>query len=1055
MPNLSGSIVSANNQNIAGLVNVNLDISLFQCKPPAEFAPIGSALSRRRRDEAEGGSQHKVACRLGFLFNDIIPETPKLLSAYGRRVSDTLARPGVNPSGTDEDGPFRDFVGADGTSIWAAATSISASISVYLLACLLARAWDAKQATAIWAELVAERKRQIQDRLDQNQIVNPHTMMALQQDFERQDLAKWDASARSWLQRADDSMAFKRTQFSLIMENVRLPPFVDRGKTYDRVINAWFRSMEVLEALLRNEQRVAYDHVTLLAISAWHLYPDLLVFQDETKKIPFNDHLFSRTAVLSLGIEYHDARGKEHDNVTNSTRWSLALSHLKYYGGPVDVTSPNTQRASVDELWLVCLGMILGQWEVSLSTLDISVSWFAKLGHVIRSNITDEPSSLSWLLNLCLAASVTTTSNESKRQSRMAYVRFGHRRTLAMLGPHKAPKPPFFGLCNPHVLHALQDKKGKEIGFKYLRSVASCLGLSTDDALIQGTQVESDNVNWWTEWVTIGPIPASLVDWELNNAALNNSDAVANARWIFVEDQAAGVTHVPALEQEKSLRMLAGEYCEVIRTKDSIPLSRRYPKDIAHPGKERFYFWPPNAPRFFARMGTDARFIPIYETRNRQGMHYKLLVKESHQHSLEALKAKMAQEAMVINVEDGLRWLEMPENSNHVVPYLQNFLEEPLSVALTDFQGGIRTAGTKRKRGYDFSDPAAPQTTVQLPLNDLQACHGCQYTIKDYRSLPLQWIVSMRALEIISALYKQFQTATIPIRVTDLDFSTARWLPESLQRMKTFPETAVNSVEHFCEGMARANSFSCIAMLESGQANMDLSHTENVVALCSGNSIFVAGILLSDPTATNLGMHIRHLIGNVGHPGIVLMVTPAEPAIRTPGYDVSLVQHQLYDGRRIDTFKGTSLHLSFTQWKMPVFSEYYGEIDQQVFLLEAVISVQDRGRWVADLDVLCLERDGVEILEFICDCKSEESPPEKDIASLDSWDELLDAPPSVGVVRASGNWVARLSIASALVQKGYQHCVALMVDGPKDICWKHMIDQYAYPEPHLPQFIIN
>lgn len=100
------------------------------------------------------------------MFNDIIPETPNLISTYGTRVSDTLARPGVNPSGSDKDGPFRVFVGADGTSVWAAATSIPASVSVYLLACLLARAWDAKQATAISVELVAERRHQIQDRLD-------------------------------------------------------------------------------------------------------------------------------------------------------------------------------------------------------------------------------------------------------------------------------------------------------------------------------------------------------------------------------------------------------------------------------------------------------------------------------------------------------------------------------------------------------------------------------------------------------------------------------------------------------------------------------------------------------------------------------------------------------------------------------------------------------------------------------------------------------------------------------------------------------------------------
>jgi hypothetical protein len=36
-----------------------------------------------------------------------------------------------------KDGIFSDFTGADGTSIWAAATSGSGAISVHLLACML------------------------------------------------------------------------------------------------------------------------------------------------------------------------------------------------------------------------------------------------------------------------------------------------------------------------------------------------------------------------------------------------------------------------------------------------------------------------------------------------------------------------------------------------------------------------------------------------------------------------------------------------------------------------------------------------------------------------------------------------------------------------------------------------------------------------------------------------------------------------------------------------------------------------------------------------------
>lgn len=184
------------------------------------------------------------------------------------------------------------------------------------------------------------------------------------------------------------------------------------------------------------------------------------------------------------------------------------------------------------------------------------------------------------------------------------------------------------------------------------------------------------------------------------------------------------------------------------------------------------------------------------------------------------------------------------------------------------------------------------------------------------------------------------------------------------------------------------------------------------------------------------------------------MVTPAEPEVRPPGYDAQMVQHRLYDGECMDKFQGTSLHLSFTNWKMPLDWNDTGEIDQQIFLLESVIAVQDKGQWVADLDVLGLERNDVEIMQFTCQCQRGKLVPSmEDVASLDSWEELLDSPPSVGVVRASGNWVARLAAASVLVQKGQSHCLTLMVDEP--ICWECTVEHYADPEPHLPQFIIH
>ncbi|KAK3692988.1 hypothetical protein B0T22DRAFT_486792 [Podospora appendiculata] len=163
---IAGSAVSITNDNTVAIVNINLDFSLWRCDPAPEFIPIA-----------------------GFLFHEIIPDAPKLIKAYGRRVSEILAGPDINPQGTESDGPFQPFIGVDCTSIWAAATSGSASIGVLLLACMLADAFDAKVATATWVEIIKERKRRVQADVDAQKLVNPHTAAAAQQEFTRDELA--------------------------------------------------------------------------------------------------------------------------------------------------------------------------------------------------------------------------------------------------------------------------------------------------------------------------------------------------------------------------------------------------------------------------------------------------------------------------------------------------------------------------------------------------------------------------------------------------------------------------------------------------------------------------------------------------------------------------------------------------------------------------------------------------------------------------------------------------------------------------------------------------
>ena len=187
---------AATQESTLALANINFDFSLLKMEAPMEYRGLGSALSSKRKRDAEEGSSHITARKLGALFADDLPHIPNLSRAYGLRVSEIAENPKYNPHGTPADGPFMDNVGADGTSIWAAATSGRGALAVHLLACLLARGWTHSEAVSIWSEIIIARKAVLQARMQEREF-NIGMVTACQIDVDRDRLAEWDASARS------------------------------------------------------------------------------------------------------------------------------------------------------------------------------------------------------------------------------------------------------------------------------------------------------------------------------------------------------------------------------------------------------------------------------------------------------------------------------------------------------------------------------------------------------------------------------------------------------------------------------------------------------------------------------------------------------------------------------------------------------------------------------------------------------------------------------------------------------------------------------------------
>jgi len=193
--NIGLSLLSGEQQTTLSAANFNFDFTLVKVAAPKEYEGLGQCLSVKRKTEAEEGPLHIVARKLGALFAGEAPTVPNLISAYGKRASQISQDPKVNPTSSRIYSMFADHVGADGTSLWAAATSGKSTITVHLLGCMIARIWKAAEAVSIWTELVAGRKAQLLQRLEKDEFQMSDAASA-RIEITRDQLAAWDNSAR-------------------------------------------------------------------------------------------------------------------------------------------------------------------------------------------------------------------------------------------------------------------------------------------------------------------------------------------------------------------------------------------------------------------------------------------------------------------------------------------------------------------------------------------------------------------------------------------------------------------------------------------------------------------------------------------------------------------------------------------------------------------------------------------------------------------------------------------------------------------------------------------
>ena len=1058
---LTNAVVAATNENTLQLAGFNIDFSLLKVEAPKEFMGLGAVLSRRRKINAEDGPLHRTARKLGALFEQIIPSTPNLIRAYGERATAIFQTPGINPQGTKKDGPFESFVGADGASLWAAATSGHSAVAVYLLACMLARKWNAQVATSIWVEIVAERKQEVENAFKEGNVASMTVILAAGQDISREELSLWDDSARAWLQSADTARTSQLKQLELIMKNVDAP--ISSGTNpYTNVVSAWKQAMVGLEQILLGVPQQISDGSVLLSLSAWHIFPDLLVLGSKTVNVKFKDELVPGSGVVTIGLRNTDlGQGR--------TQWSLALSHLRYYGDPVAVTSGDIKsRVSMDQLHLAAFGTVMSSWGASMEEIIPLATWFTTLWTRLEEAPDEDReflcngqllhNYLNWLYILVKAAKHILACKSGELEVATMIVGFGHRRGSKFLGVLQRPLPPFFGLCNRAVLLALQKESNVDRGICFLRELAKVMEYKEGDAFISFEAKRDDTKDrgpHYKEYATAVPHSSDgkkrnyegvtkqspkfwrSVDFSLS---IDKDESCCECHgecgtlcfcaasqrfcaWSCYSQSSFDVRHtkcqnsVTGFDKRVADIISQGEFCGGYGrsihgpfTEEGIP-----PKVVLEwddppllfsnlPGS---FCGPPSNPTSASHAIAQpcCCYDPCHLHWNPHNTASEFTDEPEVYHSVLFDLSSYTKDSSF-----GLWLKRRADGQSHLKlqtrPSPADLLVD--TNGATNFLPSLNPSGLLEYMQKLTDDDVHPDSAMRLLL-------------RTTTPLETAFLRALDTLFVASDIYEKLDGATIPLGIMSMNLDSARWMPPSVPQLATqssgSPRYRTNTP---VSQLSRSQALACIMMFESGTLNLQPNNFSNVMAISSGNSIFVPKALLSDPFEEIQEYELQRFVGNLGKPGITLMVCPQNPRVRELSDDFRVVRHAKYDFKREDNFKETTLHLSFTDWKLPLDTgtESWGNISKDVHYVESVVSVHDRGEWVADIDLV---NDCDRLWRLVsCSCTDQEKQVSKGtnmitrLTSVDSWDELLDSPNGIGVFRAKGNWAARLAAASIL-----------------------------------------
>jgi hypothetical protein len=1020
MTSINAAATSFRAEATNAIANLNFEVNLFTKRiisPPAEYAGVGEHLAPSRLKEAQDGVRHTIARKLGILFKSILPSTPELIRAYGSRASEISQSSTANPRGDKSHGAFASTIGADATTLWAAATSGKPAIQCHLLACFLARIWEPSEATSIWVEVVSRRKVELEAKLAEEGELEQEVLLAAGQEFPRSDLRDWDASARAWLRVADSVMAKQQTQLRLILDNLHLPVNVI-PQTYESVIDAWTSAMSQMEKLLGGIPLQVHRGDILLGLLSWHLYPDMKHLSAQERYIYQYDSLLEGRGILTLGLEPSPRLAKD----PKSVYWALPLAHLRYYGRlPVtstrSVRTTDQDRITINEmLWAMLSAYILLWDDGSVPTREVlqfvihvaSELHYALFETKTRSDdasstmeastgdrtawaaASTSPSKHSWLIML---SRIALKYKDSLDQDRVRKIRNMGRKFCRMLSD------PFQGIFSVSTYlkaaYSLEDK------IRLLREIAATLTSQSPTTVdyeyiityryFYLDSTKSDVVKDGFEYATASP------EFGITEAGIDRSHSARRyRRWLAFR-----------LEEVDNAGLVA--------------LHTRL-ESIKEIGEEAGY---PKSP------------FPTFERRTTRGNLRNEGRRNASERVMIVQDSTGSERTNAHNVQAKYITMQISSNTNVFYEVLYG---DTQSIALLRQHANQPVL---HQRGQQEVNDSPTYKIEFKKIMQLFNPASVDFTrCSEELRLDGSTNASLLGMTFVDSLYNSMSGATIDVRAVQFDFRKALWLDSVVKSSTTMDRRSLHVQDTFRQiasiGITDGDtgtSFACIAMMETGKYNLNPSELQSVFALCSADSLYIASALLRDPSQQPCFPGIQRFTGNIGKAGMAFMVPPKVPEIKSYDQIDEWYQydHKEFDGNLDNCFEGTSLHLSFSEAWRAVNVEFSGDRDIDAYFLETLISVYDRDTWIAELDILGALRSDHVMAKFLackdCNCSPALSS-ETRLTSIDNFAEMIVPPSRPGIVRARGNWQARLAAVSLCVAKGYQ-----VILKPEQTCW--------------------